>query len=103
MEGVTAFLPTTAAQTPAVLKTALENVSAGIRAQEKEKRSPAWPGAQILGVHMEGPFLSRDYAGAQAGNSIALPSIEQFQEYQKAAGGRIRCLTWRRRRMEILL
>ena len=93
LEGVTAFLPTTAAQTPAVLKTALENVSAGIRAQEKEKRSPAWPGAQILGVHMEGPFLSRDYAGAQAGNSIALPSIEQFQEYQKAAGGRIRCLT----------
>lgn len=94
LEGVTAFLPTTAVQSPSVLKAALENAAKAAKEQEREKVGEKdWAGAQILGVHMEGPFLSRDYAGAQAGDYMAPPSIEQLQEYQKAARGRIRCLT----------
>lgn len=84
-EGVTAFLPTTVTQSEEVLCAALANV-----AQVKEEGGE---GAQILGVHFEGPFLNQAYKGAQPAPYIAKPTIEQFQKYQEAAKGNIRYIT----------
>ena len=84
-EGVTGILPTTVTQRPEVLTDALRNA-----AQVSEE---GCEGAELLGIHLEGPFLNAEYRGAQPKKAIAGPSIRQFQEYQKAAGGKIRVIT----------
>ena len=52
-EGVTAILPTTVTQMPDVLTAALKNVAAVV--------SEGYEGAEILGVHFEGPYLDMEY------------------------------------------
>ncbi len=84
-EGVTAILPTTVTQLPEVLTAALRNVATVVR--------EGYEGAEILGVHFEGPYLDMEYKGAQPPEAIAEPSVEQFRKYQDAAEGLIRCIT----------
>ncbi len=84
-EGVTSILPTTVTQLPEVLKKALENVSSVVE--------QGYEGAEILGIHFEGPYLDQEYKGAQPPEAIAVPSVEQFEEYQRAAKGLIRYIT----------
>lgn len=84
-EGVTAILPTTVTQMPEVLTAALKNVAAVVK--------EGYEGAEILGVHFEGPYLDMEYKGAQPPEAIAQASVEQFQMYQEAAEGLIRYIT----------
>ena len=84
-EGVTAILPTTVTQMPEVLAKAVANV-----ADVVEK---GYEGAEILGIHFEGPYLDMEYKGAQPPEAIAVPTVEQFQMYQEAAKGLIRYIT----------
>lgn len=84
-EGVTGILPTTVTQMPDVLKNAVSNVAAVVE--------EGYEGAQILGIHFEGPYLDMDYKGAQPPEAIATPTLEQFREYQEAAKGLIKCIT----------
>ncbi len=84
-EGVTSILPTTVTQMPDVLKKAAANAAA---VMEEE-----YDGAEILGIHFEGPFLDMDRKGAQPPEAIQVPSVEMFQEYQEAAKGNIRYIT----------
>lgn len=84
-EGVTSILPTTVTQMPDVLTKAVANV-----AQVVEE---GYEGAEILGIHFEGPYLDMDYKGAQPPEAIAKPTVEQFEMYQEAAHGLIRYIT----------
>lgn len=84
-EGVTGILPTTVTQMPDVLSKAVANVA---RVVEE-----GYEGAEILGIHFEGPYLDMEYKGAQPPEAIAEPSVEQFQMYQEAAHGLIRYIT----------
>ena len=84
-EGVTSLLPTTITQSETVLTNALKNV-----AQVVEE---GYTGAEVLGVHFEGPFLDMVYKGAQPEQFIAKPSVEQFKKYQEAANGLIKYIT----------
>lgn len=84
-EGVTSILPTTVTQMPDVLTKAVANVAQVIE--------EGYEGAEILGIHFEGPYLDMDYKGAQPPEAIAKPSVEQFHQYQKAAKGWIRYIT----------
>ena len=84
-EGVTAFLPTTITQSEEVLTAALQNVAAV--AEE------GYEGAEILGVHLEGPYLDQKYKGAQPEQYCVLPDVEQFARYRAASGDRIRIIT----------
>lgn len=84
-EGVTAILPTTVTQMPEVLTKAVANVARVAR--------EGYRGAEILGIHFEGPYLDMDYKGAQPPEAIAPPSVEQFKQYQEAACGMIRYIT----------
>ena len=84
-EGVTSFLPTTVTQIPQVLVRALSNAAAVAETPGE--------GAEILGIHLEGPFLDMQYKGAQPPEAIAAPETEQFQIYQKAAKNWIRYIT----------
>lgn len=84
-EGVTAILPTTVTQMPEVLAKALANVAAVVK--------EGYEGAEILGVHFEGPYLDMEYKGAQPPEAIATAAVEQFKKYQDAAEGLIKYIT----------
>lgn len=51
--------------------------------------------ARILGIHLEGPFLSAlaGYRGAHPAEAMRDPDWKLFQEFQAAAGGRIVLIT----------
>lgn len=89
-EGVTSFLPTAAVQSPQVLMKALSAVDAAVCRQERDEPEGE---AQILGAHLEGPCLSLAFAGAQDKKEIHPLSEEELEQYQEAAGGRIRRIT----------
>ena len=84
-EGVTSILPTTVTQMPDVLTAAVANVAKVIE--------EGYEGAEILGIHFEGPYLDMEYKGAQPPEAIAKPSVEQFAGYQEAAKGWIKYIT----------
>lgn len=50
-------------------------------------------GAHLIGIHLEGPFLSTEYKGAMPEHLLQKPNTDLVREYQKAAGGDIRYLT----------
>ena len=80
--GVTSFLPTTMSADPATTLAAVEAVG---------RLCPVENGARILGVHLEGPYLSPAFAGAQALASIRPPDPKEFERLIKA--GPIRMIT----------
>lgn len=82
-EGVTAFLATTMTQSR-------ENITRALKAAAAFK---ADGGAELIGVHLEGPFISRKYLGAQKSEFVAAPAVEYFSELQQAAGGKIKLVT----------
>ena len=84
-EGVTAFLPTTITQSKEVLTKAVANVA--------KVMEDGYEGAEILGIHFEGPYLDMKYKGAQPEQYIVKPTVEEFMEYQQAAQGNIRYIT----------
>ena len=56
-EGVTGILPTTITQSEEVLTKAVANVAKVVE--------EGYEGAEILGIHFEGPYLDMKYKGAQ--------------------------------------
>ena len=82
-EGTTGFLATTMTQSE-------ENI---LRALQAVREYDGNEGAQVLGVHLEGPFVSPEYAGAQPRGYIATPSVAQFEKYDQACGGKIKKVT----------
>ena len=50
-------------------------------------------GAQLMGIHLEGPFLSLEYKGAMPENLLQRGSAALFHKYQSAAGGAVRYMT----------
>ena len=68
--GVTAFLPTTMT----VAKKEIEAALDAVRSLKEESRS--WDGAEIIGVHAEGPFIKPSKKGAQAEENILAPDAD---------------------------
>lgn len=50
-------------------------------------------GAELLGIHLEGPFLNPEYKGAMPEKLLRLPDPVLIRKYQEAAGGEIRYMT----------
>ena len=71
--GVTSFLPTTMTMAREQIHSALENI--------RQAKKQGLSGAQVLGTHVEGPFISPDYIGAQNSENLIKPDLELLQDY----------------------
>ena len=83
-QGVCAFCPTLYCAKPTIL------------AQQLRKLVPALgheTGAQILGFHLEGPFLSPTKPGVMKPQDIAPANLEDFKQIYEAAQGHIAIIT----------
>ena len=76
--GVTSFLPTTLT----VGWETLESVCRSIRELMPESQAPDFMGAEIVGMHMEGPFINPSKKGAQNPDYILAPDPQKVLPYQ---------------------
>ena len=78
--GVTSFIPTLYA---APREQMLKAISAVAVAMGKEK------GARILGMHLEGPFISPDRLGVQSADAISPVDLDLMEEFWNVSHGHI--------------
>ncbi|MGM9974302.1 MAG: N-acetylglucosamine-6-phosphate deacetylase [Clostridiaceae bacterium] len=69
--GTTSFTPTTMTVDKDEVKKAIEAIA--------KAKSVGTDGANVLGAHMEGPFINGNMIGAQNPKYLAAPSIEAFK------------------------
>lgn len=61
--------------------------------QFKEHKERGSKGSDLMGIHLEGPFLSVEYKGAMPEHLLQKPNIPLLEEYQKRAEGNIKYIT----------
>lgn len=84
-EGVTSIYPTTITQSEEVLTNAVRNVANVV--------AEGYEGAEIMGIHFEGPYLSKTFIGAQPEPYIVDADVEQFKRYYEASNHLIKYIT----------
>lgn len=82
-EGITSYFSTTMTQSDENI----ENALAGIR--EAKKMNP-----MIQGIHLEGPFVSPAYKGAQPEQFMRVADAETMKRWNEISGGNIRLVTY---------
>ena len=87
-EGVTSFLPTTMTQEISNINRALNNIS-DYMSNNNIAGQP-----EILGIHLEGPFINCHHKGAQPEKFILDPTVESFKIFEKEANNNIRKVTY---------
>ncbi|MBO0720544.1 MAG: N-acetylglucosamine-6-phosphate deacetylase [Blastocatellia bacterium] len=86
--GTTGFLATTIAARHEAL---LRSVEDTIAAEKAAKGSP--DSSEILGLHIEGPYINPKFKGAQPEWGIRDPDLAECRELLEAAEGRIKIMT----------
>lgn len=82
-EGITSYFPTTMTQAYDNIEKALEAI------KEAKEQNP-----MIQGIHLEGPFISPDYKGAQPEEHIAVADAELMKKWHELSGENIRLVTY---------
>jgi N-acetylglucosamine-6-phosphate deacetylase len=83
--GTTAFLPTTMTMTKDKIIKSLKSIH--------EASLKGTGTAEILGIHLEGPYINPEKKGAQKEEDIKKVSVEEFLEFNQASGNLIRLVT----------
>ncbi|WBM70768.1 N-acetylglucosamine-6-phosphate deacetylase [Buttiauxella sp. WJP83] len=85
--GVTSYLATSGTMPDDFLKSSL-----AAAADYLEAATPS-DGAEVIGVHMEGPWINPKHLGMQRADCLQSPSIEGFEQFNAQARGHIRLVT----------
>ena len=85
-EGTTGFLATTMTQSK-------ENILKAMRAVKEYREANVAEGAELLGIHLEGPFIAAAHKGAQPLEYVAAPDVAVFDEYNAASGNAIKIVS----------
>lgn len=83
-EGTTAYLATTLTASKNAIERALKAV---------KDYSTDEAGAAILGVHLEGPFLSPQQVGAQNAEYLLKPDVDDIKQWQALSAGAVKMVT----------
>ncbi len=83
-EGTTRFLATTMTAEQLQIEDVLETIAAYEQGAEE---------ARIEGIHVEGPFIAKERAGAQPTQAIIPPSTDLLADWQYCARGMIKTIT----------
>ncbi|MDG5479440.1 N-acetylglucosamine-6-phosphate deacetylase [Staphylococcus xylosus] len=87
-EGTTSFLATTMTQSDENIIKALKNIA------DYQEQQDSLNAASIVGIHLEGPFISEYKVGAQNPAYVQRPSVEKVQQFQEIANNQIKIMTF---------
>ena len=87
--GTTSLVATTVTASADDTVRAVEGITGYIARQHQSEA----PRAEILGIHFEGPFISKERRGVHPPQWIQLPSAQTLGRFLKAAAGNARILT----------
>lgn len=87
-EGTTSFLATTMTQSDENIIKALKNIA------DYQEQQDSLNAASIVGIHLEGPFISEYKVGAQNPAYVQRPSVEKVQQFQEIANNQIKVMTF---------
>lgn len=90
--GTTSFVATTVSAPAEETCKSLQGIARYIRSREKADGEPK-VAAEVLGIHLEGPFISKVRRGVHPADAIARPSVELLDKFVKAADGFVKMLT----------
>ncbi len=85
--GVTSIVPATMTMEEDTLFAA---ASAAAEYKLRQGTGEFAKGAVLCGIHMEGPFVSKEKAGAQNPNFVQLPNQELYEAMQRKSGGMVK-------------